>query len=258
LVLSITEEGGLTFAGRAVVLDDIEAISDMSDVLKDATVLIQAHRSVKHMVIKAALDALRKAGAAEIGLTTMAEGGGRSEENAEEPPTDVAADVVEKWRKTAREAVKTIAVCAETDPRVKKSMDSLKGMDESIVVDEVASFLDSKRNTQRRAAIYVLWQGGFADIGGAGKRLVELCSHEEAFTRGMAALCLGQNKVAASFDTLVGMTHEDKSAYARRCGAYALGLLGDPKAISLLEKALKDADPNVRNNADAALGMLEN
>ena len=258
LVLSITEEGGLTFAGRAVVLDDIEAMSHRSDGLKDATVLIQAHRSVKHMVIKSALDALNKAGAAEIGLTTMEEGGGRSEENAEESPTNVAADVVEKWRKTAREAVKTIAVCAETDPRVKGSMDSLKGMGEDVVVDEVASFLDSKRNTQRRAAIYVLWQGGFADIGGAGRKLVELCSHEEEFTRGMAALCLGQNKVAGGFDTLVGMTREDKSAYARRCGAYALGLLGDPKAIPPLEEALKDADPNVRNNADAALGMLEN
>ena len=53
------------------------------------------------------------------------------------------------------------------------------------------------------------------------------------------------------------MTTEDKSGYARRCGAYGLGLLGQDKAIPALKKALKDSDKHVRNNAEAALTMLE-
>jgi len=162
----------------------------------------------------------------------------------------------EQVRDGARKAVKTIATCAETDPRVKESLDALKGLDEKVVIDEMASFLDSKRTTIRRAAIYVLWKGEFTDIAGAAEGLMTLCSHEEEYTRGMAALCLGQNKVAASFDTLVDMTRDDKSGYARRCGAYALGLLGDPKARPVLKEALKDSDSNVRNHAESALVML--
>ena len=53
------------------------------------------------------------------------------------------------------------------------------------------------------------------------------------------------------------MTTSDTSAYARRCAAYALGLLGKPEARGVLEKALKDKEAFVRNNAEAALTMLK-
>ena len=53
------------------------------------------------------------------------------------------------------------------------------------------------------------------------------------------------------------MTLHDKSGYARRCGAYALGMLGDAKAIPVLQQALKDPDKLVQNNAGAAIIMLE-
>jgi len=155
------------------------------------------------------------------------------------------------------QAVMTISTCAEGDPRVKASLESLKGLDQAGVVKELVEFLDADKDTVRRSAIYILWRGEFGSIAPAVDNLLEFCGHQEHFTRGMAALALGQNKAAASFDTLCKMTLDDDNGYARRCGAYALGLLGNPAAKETLEKAAKDSDFNVRNNAEAALTMLE-
>ena len=73
----------------------------------------------------------------------------------------------------------------------------------------------------------------------------------------MAALALGEGQAASSFDILNDMTLNDKDGYARRCGAYALGLMGNEKALPTLEKALKDSDPLVKANAEAAITMLK-
>jgi tetratricopeptide (TPR) repeat protein len=163
-------------------------------------------------------------------------------------PEELAA-IVEK-------AVLTISTCTETDPKVKESMDSLKGIHEESLVAELSTYLDSETATIRRSAIYILWKGGFWDISTAEQKLLELCTHSESITRGMAALALGELKIAAAYDTLVDMTLHDKDGYARRCGAYALGLLGDPKALPILEKAKEDNEDFVKANAEAAITML--
>lgn len=163
-------------------------------------------------------------------------------------PEELAA-VVEK-------AVLTISTCSETDPKVKESLDSLKGIQAESLVAELATYLDSETANIRRSAIYILWRGGFSDISAAEQKLLELCSHPESLTRSMAALPLGEYKIAAAYDTLVDMTLHDKDGIARRGGAYALGLLGDPKALPALEKALEDPEDFVKNNAQAAITML--
>jgi len=73
----------------------------------------------------------------------------------------------------------------------------------------------------------------------------------------MAAIALGGRKIDSSFELLREMTLNDSSGYARRCAAYALGLLGRAEAVPILEKALKDPEAFVRNNAEAALTMLK-
>ena len=163
-------------------------------------------------------------------------------------PQEVA-NIVEK-------AVLTISTCAESNPKIKKAMESLAALREESVVTALVPYLDSEKPTIRRSAVYVLWNGGLSDISIAEQKLLELCKHPENFTRGMAALALGQNKIEAAYDTLVNMTLEDEDGYARRCGAYALGLLGDPKAVPVLEQALNDPEDKVKSNAQAAITML--
>jgi tetratricopeptide (TPR) repeat protein len=153
-------------------------------------------------------------------------------------------------------AVMTISTCAETDPRVKPALASLDGLNEQAVVKELTKHLDSDKNTVRRSAIYILWKGDFTKITSAEAALTKLCKHKEGMTRGMAAITLGARKINASLQILCDMALKDDSPYARRCAAYALGMMGNPAARSVLEKALKDTNEFVRNNAEAALTML--
>lgn len=156
-----------------------------------------------------------------------------------------------------RKAVMTISTCAETDPRVKKSLATLEGLNEAETVKAIAQYLPSEKNTVRRSAIYILWQGPFVSIAPAEAGLIKACSNPEGLTRGMAALALGGRKVKAAFKPLCDMTLNDKSPFARRCGAYGLGLLGDQKAVPILQKATKDKEEFVANNAESALTMLK-
>jgi len=155
-----------------------------------------------------------------------------------------------------KEAVMVISTCAESDPRVPKQLASLEGLDSGATAKELAGFLDAESNTVRRSAVYILWKADLADIAPAIPKLMALCKHKEELTRGMAALALGGRKVGASYQTLTDMALKDEGGFARRCAAYALGLLGRPEAKDVLQKVLEDKDAFVRSNAEAALRML--
>jgi len=158
--------------------------------------------------------------------------------------------------KIVTRAVTTISTCAETDPRIKEALESLSGLNEPAVVKELTKHLESEKNTVRRSSIYILWKGDFSKITAAEAGLKKLCKHEEGMTRGMAALTLGGRKINSSFQALCDMVLKDASPYARRCAAYALGLMGDHTARPVLEKALKDKNEFVSKNAETALAML--
>ena len=162
----------------------------------------------------------------------------------------------EELAKLVEDAVTIVSTCSESDPRAREAMASLKGLSGDRVVKALRKHLVAEKNTMRRSAIYIVWKGGFPDVSAAVPVLLKLCAHKEDFTRGMAALALGDNKVAASFQPLCAMALKDTSGYARRCAAYALGLLGRVEAEAVLEKARKDTDAMVRNNAEAALTLL--
>ena len=177
------------------------------------------------------------------------------------PNTNHVVDVTlgvsqEQVAEIVRKAVLTISTCAESDPRVAESLESLKPLDSGPAVDELCKYLESDTATVRRSAIFILWKGGFDDVAAAEEKLIKLCDHKESLTRGMSLLALGAAKVAAGYNILADKTLNDSDGYVRRCAAYALGLYGDKKAVPVLEKALQDKDQLVKNNAQAAITML--
>lgn len=153
-------------------------------------------------------------------------------------------------------AVTGISTMADGDARIRPLLASLGQLREPAVVEAVTKYFDSDKDTVRRSAIYIIWKDTFSDPSPALRGLGKLCWHKEDITRGMAALALGTTKAKKAFDVLADMTSNDKSPFARRCGAYALGQLGDQKAKPILEKAAKDPDNLLRNNAKVALQML--
>ena len=49
----------------------------------------------------------------------------------------------------------------------------------------------------------------------------------------------------------------DKASYVRAMAAYALGNIGDKRAVDPLKRALKDRDSSVRKEAEEALAKLD-
>ncbi|HOW73609.1 MAG TPA: HEAT repeat domain-containing protein [Phycisphaerae bacterium] len=156
-----------------------------------------------------------------------------------------------------KKAITIISTLTESDPKVGETLATLQGLDSKLAAKILASHLKSPEANARRAAIYILWMGQFDNIDPAVEGLSGLCSHEEDLTRGMAALALGSKKITASYDKVAEMALKDKSGYARRCAAIALGWMGRPEAKEVLEKVNKDEDAMVRANAEAALKLLE-
>jgi hypothetical protein len=174
-----------------------------------------------------------------------------------QPAASPARDLtVERIQEVVKQAVTTISICREGDPRAAAALATLRELPESTAVPMVAAYLTDDRNTIRRAAIYILSAGPFRSIDAAIGQLKQLCKHSEDFTRGMAALALGTRRVASSQPILIEMATADASPYARRAAAYALGLLGDPAALPALERVARDPDTTVAANARASIEML--
>ncbi len=163
---------------------------------------------------------------------------------------------VEEVARIVKEVVMKVSTLAETDPELKDALARLDGLDANVALRQVETYFEASAATVRRAAIYVCYQGQWDSIKPVADKLVELCDHDEALTRGMAALALGQRKVARAYQRIARMTRTDKSSYARRAAAYALGLLGDPRAREVLQEAKEDEDESVAGNARHALRML--
>jgi len=159
-------------------------------------------------------------------------------------------------KQIVQSAVTAISRCAEGDPRVRAALQTLAPLEPSQVVAALIPHLEAIEDTIRRSAIFILWKREFADVSAAVEPLQNLLKHKEDVTRGMAALALGQHRVSAAFEALAKMAKEDPSGYARRCAVHALGALGDVRAEPILQAALNDAESFVRQNAKAALELL--
>ena len=158
-----------------------------------------------------------------------------------------------------KKAVTTISTCTEGDPKVGETMATLRGLDSELAARScLAGHLKSPEANTRRAAIYILWMGQFDDIAAGNGRTDEaLFARRGTLPAAWRQLALGSKKVESSYDKLAEMTLKDKSGYARRCAAIALGWMGRPDAKDVLEKAKKDEDGMVRANAEAALKLLQ-
>jgi beta-lactamase regulating signal transducer with metallopeptidase domain/HEAT repeat protein len=149
----------------------------------------------------------------------------------------------------------SVTSAIESD-RVETILDIVRAQPQGPALQTLCEWLASDVATKRRSAVYIIGLLPWEDARPAIQPLRDLLTHDESFTRGMAAMSLATIGDADSYDAMIEMAREDEDAYARRCAAYALGDLGDPRAIEPLEAVKEDADPNVARNAGNAIDRL--
>lgn len=161
-------------------------------------------------------------------------------------------------KSSVKEAVTIISTSTEQDGgKIKSAFALLKDLPQKQVLEELIVYLNSDIPEIRRAAIFTIYKNKWDNHKKADEPLIRLLRHKEDFTRGMAAVALGELKVNHAFNQIVKLLKSDKSGYVRRSAAYALGVLGNKEAIPYLKQALNDPDGLVRNNAKGALEILE-
>ena len=161
-------------------------------------------------------------------------------------------------KSSVKEAVTIISTSTEQDgEKIKSVFALLKDLPQKQVLEELIVYLNSDIPEIRRAAIFTIYKNKWDNHEKADEPLIRLLRHKEDFTRGMAAVALGELKVDHAFNQIVKLLKSDKSGYVRRSAAYALGVLGNKEAIPYLKQALNDPDGLVRNNAKGALEILE-
>ena len=87
------------------------------------------------------------------------------------------------------------------------------------------------------------------------KETVSKLNDENAYVRKNAAWALGGIGDAKAVEALEEAL-KDRDEYVRGSAASALGAIADPRAVETLEEALKDEDVLVRGNAASALGAI--
>jgi HEAT repeats len=92
-----------------------------------------------------------------------------------------------------------------------------------------------------------------ADFG----RTIQQLSNQDERVRSDAALELGKMKAQPAIDQLSTMLQSDRSPQARDAAARALGLIGNPRALTALQNAaMADGDREVRHSAQFSAEVI--
>jgi len=159
--------------------------------------------------------------------------------------------------KAIAKAIDTLSTTAETQmDRTSDVFKSVKALPNKAALSALCSWLSNETATKRRSAIYIIQMLTWDDPAPAFPPLRKLLKHEEAETRGMAAMALASQGDTASHKAIVDMMKADASAYTRRAAAWAVGEFGDVKGVEPLRAAASDPDPNVAANANNALDRI--
>lgn len=164
---------------------------------------------------------------------------------------------VSRVDKDVGDAVKLLAESTEKDAAaIQQAFALVKKHPSAASLQALASWLDSSIAERRRSAIYALQMLSWEDPAPVFPRLRELLSHDEAKTRGMAALALASLGDLGSYDPILAMLTRDADGFARRCAAWALGEFGDARALATLRRTLGDRDPGFRQCVQNSLERL--
>lgn len=168
-------------------------------------------------------------------------------------PAEIPPDV----QNAIDQAIDMLSTTREVErDRVTAVFDIVRGQPQKPALLALCEWTKDNTPTKRRSAVYIIGALEWEDASPAFGPLRALLTHKEVATRGMSALSLASTGDAESYGAFVDMAKKDEDPYARRCAAYALGELGDLRALEPLEEIRKDSNSGVSRNAGNAIERL--
>lgn len=159
--------------------------------------------------------------------------------------------------KDIAKAIEILSVTAETQTeRLGEVFNIVKGLPNAAALSALCPWLSNETPTKRRSAIYLIQMMTWDNPAPAFPPLRKLLKHQEAVTRGMAAMALAAQGDTTSYKEILAMMKADADAYARRTAVWAVGEFGDARGVEPLRAAASDPDPNVAANAKNALERI--
>jgi HEAT repeat protein len=176
---------------------------------------------------------------------------------AKDAPNEAGSQTSGEVGKDISKAIEMLSVTAETQTeRVAEVLNIVKAVPNKAALSSLCSWLSNETPTKRRSAIYIIQTMTWDDPAPAFPPLRTLLKHQEAVTRGMAAMALAVQGDKDSYKAILGVMKADSDAYVRRAAAWAVGEYGDAQGVEPLRAAALDADPNVAANAKNALDRI--
>jgi len=143
------------------------------------------------------------------------------------------------------------------DQLLAKKSNSRKKSGKDIVIKDA---YPTDINTPHRVRTNAIQFGGEAKYinGKAVSSLIKILkTHKQSRYRAMAARELGKMKTKAAVNVLIQALLKDRSSRVGRASAWALGEIGDPKALIPLRIACKQR-PSIKGEAIAARSKIAN
>jgi HEAT repeat protein len=143
----------------------------------------------------------------------------------------------------------------DKDPKIRMfAAQMLRYSDDISVAPYLETLLDDGHASVRAAAAETLGRLGAVEPVPA---LIAALEDKNEDVRCQAARALGHLRDERAVLPLSGMLYKDVSPPARQAAAFALGEIGNMRALTILKAAVDDPDPNVRATASSAVKRVK-
>ena len=144
-----------------------------------------------------------------------------------------------------------IELCRDENERVRcAAIEHLPFVEDERAVNVVVQALNEETSKVRAAAARALSNMDAPEVVPA---LIEALSDEDVWVRYFSARALGRRRSEESVDALEKVVDKDEFNHVRIAALDSLGQIGSPRITSIVERLVRDDDPDVAHAAQVAL-----
>ena len=160
----------------------------------------------------------------------------------------------EEWKRDVSDDI--LQAIEAKDKTMRKNLADSLNMEYKEKTDSLEAALKAEEQNSSIYDSIVLSQFGSEEPGSETEKLLKALKSESGSTRIAAIMALGERKEKAAVDPLIGILTRDYPP-VQSSAAFALGEIGDERAVEILMKQMKDGESDtVRINSAIAIGKI--